>query len=428
MSISQFRKATKLNHTSLVFLILGFSLFLGPDKQTQPTKIMPHFAYIDGNDTIQAFYISKYEATNWEYLVYLKWLKTVFAFENSSPKYSKIYFDAIPDTSTSGDLLWNPEYSCYPVVGVNWKQAYIFCQWLSDRMNEYILWRKGILHFDPKNQLVSEHFTTETYLAEQYIGLVAENMFDPELGAGRSVKWKDRILLSAIRLPTEYEWKYAEEINQAGKVHSNKTKLNDKRYFRKHFLYIWYKYYLKNIDTSKLAGMSIYEGPFINYYLNNYSSSSYYPHERVYINHNIQPIKNLEGNVSEWVYDGLDSRNSSKRSNLLSVFQSNGQPNVNDINGKFYNEEGNEIFKSELGRLPYRIVCEDNNGMPVYIREMSIQEPNCLKDTKNEKYRIVCGDSFNSQHVNRLYYLHQDSSRLNIGFRYVQSHAKMIKN
>ena len=68
-----------------------------------------------------------------------------------------IYERALPDTLSWREKLGfnekyvdyylrHPAYRDYPVVGVSWQQANEFCNWRTDRVNEYILIREGIIN------------------------------------------------------------------------------------------------------------------------------------------------------------------------------------------------------------------------------------------------------------------------------------------
>jgi hypothetical protein len=70
------------------------------------------------------------------------------------PSYQKDLDAAMPDTLVwRSELAYNeplveyylrhPSFNNYPVVGVSWKQAYDFCLWRSDRVNEGALMDKG---------------------------------------------------------------------------------------------------------------------------------------------------------------------------------------------------------------------------------------------------------------------------------------------
>ena len=143
--------------------------------------------------TVSSFYMDRTEVSNFHWLEYVYWMKRVYY-----KSYPHIYKKSLPDT-----LVWrnplsyrekfidyyfrHPAYRDYPVVGVSWIQANDFCKWRTDRVNEAILVREGILnwHFadgelnevasanDPKyagkfRSAPENMFNTDSYLAGQY--------------------------------------------------------------------------------------------------------------------------------------------------------------------------------------------------------------------------------------------------------------------
>lgn len=166
--------------------------------------------------TVPSFYIDQTEVSNLDYLEYLYWLNRVFGED-----YPLVYKNAFPDT-----LVWrekmayneplvenylrHPSYHDYPVIGVSWVQANDYCLWRTDRVNENLLIKEGILDFDP-DQKNENNFNTDAYMAGQYQGLVnkPKQNLDPTSTGERNVRLEDGIMLPKYRLPTEAEWEFA---------------------------------------------------------------------------------------------------------------------------------------------------------------------------------------------------------------------------
>ncbi len=127
--------------------------------------------------TVGSFYMDRTEVTNLHWQEYMNWMKRVYY-----KTYPHVYKKCLPDT-----LAWrkslgyrekfvnyylrHPSYRDYPVVGVSWLQANDFCKWRTDRVNEAILVREGILKW---------HFADNANSQDGDIGAANDTKYDKD--------------------------------------------------------------------------------------------------------------------------------------------------------------------------------------------------------------------------------------------------------
>ena len=92
-------------------------------------------------------------------------------------------------------------YAFYPVVNLDFHQIERYLSWKTDRLNEVVLIKNGILKIN-FNQVNEDHFNTEAYCAGQYEGLVKRDLVDfNSNNEFRNLNLNDGVFLKDIVCP-----------------------------------------------------------------------------------------------------------------------------------------------------------------------------------------------------------------------------------
>ncbi len=384
--------------------------------------------------TVSSFYMDETEVANIDYREYLYWLGRVFG-----EAYPEVERDALPDTLVwREELAFNepyvetyfrhPAYDNYPVVGVNWKQANDYSKWRTDRVNEGILIKEGILNSNPE-QKNEDNFNTGAYLAGQYEGSVRKNKKDFKTGGERPVRFEDGLLMPSYRLPTEAEWEYAALALQGLQTSPKDELIAERR------LYPWNGNSMRERKRNKnqgtmLANFKRGRGDYMGMAgrLNDAGSIT------VEVDANMPNdfgLYNMAGNVSEWT---LDVYRPLTGSSLRDVENHDLNPyRGGDFKTRVLDEDGKEVQKDSLGRIRYRYVTDEEvAGRQNYNRAKVYDYLDGDKDSEvlyaygkstliNDKSRVIKGGSW----ADRAYWLvpgtrrfrNEDDADRSLGFR-----------
>jgi gliding motility-associated lipoprotein GldJ len=329
--------------------------------------------------TVSSFYMDQTEITNFQWCEYLYWISR--AYET----YPQVYRNALPDT-----LCWrsplafmekyvdyylrHPAYRDYPVVGVSWLQANDFCKWRTDRVNEYILIREGVLGFDVEAS-DNETFNTDSYIVGQFeqseeLGGRKKTDLDPSKAEGkrlgkRIIRMEDGVLLPRYRLPTEAEWEFA-SLGLIGNLTMGTEVITDRRQ------YPWSGHFVRQDDATFQGAIRANfvrgKGDFMGVAgaLNDGADvtapvESFWPND--------YGLYHMAGNVSEWVMDvyrPLTSEDYDEfrpfRGNVYQTKLLNNQGAVTDKNAiLLYDVHGMREYLNEFERVRFQRISASNH-------------------------------------------------------------------
>jgi formylglycine-generating enzyme required for sulfatase activity len=411
--------------------------------QTAP----PDMVFIQGNNEMESFYMSATEEPNINYVIYLKWLDAVY-----SESYPEVILDAYPKQFDNNKFLTyndpylqsyltHPAFAYYPVTGLTWEQIQGYLTWKTDRLNEAILVKKGVLNFNSE-QRDEDNFNTEAYLIGQYEGDLRKNLSDTIKYGERSVKFRDGILFTAFRLPTETEWEYANaaQNKSSGSVTYKGKKHPYHPYGDDYYTLDWGRTFSYRSDDYGAA--NIRKKAYYSYSVDakNLENTNYQLPDAIKYDKTKQRMGNIpadyglinmEGGAKEWLIDVYDE-NYEPEPDWKVVYQKSGYDvglkvgiRMTEKVASMYNNKpsGDALFdtsthvaKDSLGRMQFfRYMDVDKNGEPI---EVGLSWKSYLKSKINisKKHRVVKGGTWEKPNNNRMS-MRQDSAAVDVGFR-----------
>lgn len=355
-------------------LVQGGSYLMGNTEQ----NVTYDYDNVPRKVTVASFYLDQTEVANTHYREYLYWLVRIFGAD-----FPEVIHKALPDSLVWRDeLAYNepyveyyfrhPAYDYYPVVGVNWVQATQYAAWRTDRVNEMIMIKEGIMEQN-NSQSDEDNFNTRSYLVGQYEGAVRKNLRDysPAGQGERKVRMEDGVMLPEYRLPTEAEWEYAALSLIGNNPYKDEELETDRRY------YPW------NGDKMRDPRHGDWQGDFLaNYKRGNgdlmgiaggLNDAADIPAPVFSFLPNDYGLYNMAGNVSEWVMD---------------VYRPYTPYDADDFN----TFRGNVFLKDSLDEEGFH-VDKDSLGRVVQIPVSVAENVNRLNYRRSDVINFLDGDS-----------------------------------
>lgn len=411
--------------------------------------------------TVGSFYMDQYEVSNLMWREYTHWMDVVFGevaprlVQNAHPNVDKASDPMTYNEPYYDRYYSHPAFNHYPVVGVTWEQAMDYCQWRTDRLNELVLVKAGVLAppdfsyvkrvADLDSIAQNFVFNTEKYLLQRsYNPPMGPRPLEGPYGTPRKAQMGDGLMFPNFRLPTEAEWEFAAyglKADKNGLVSEGR-------------MYPWTGDRLRSTEKGKTQGlmqanfvrgrgdMMGTAGDLNDRYTTTAPGDAYPPNDF--------GLYNMAGNVNEWVLD---------------VYRPTSHQEVADYNpyrgnqGYTYLAEsqdengGYQLKVDSLGRIARVVLPEDDmrsyrdgrnqiitdfqlytdpEGMAALRNNRKLDPTDVLAPKITDKTRVYKGGSWKD----RAYwinpaarrYLDQDKSANDIGFRCAMTMLGSIDN
>ncbi|PIF01173.1 MAG: gliding motility lipoprotein GldJ [Paludibacter sp.] len=369
--------------------------------------------------SVASFYMDKYEVSNLNWREYTHWMELVFGkvapelVAKTQPKINKSE-DPLSYNDPYFDRYYtHPAFNNYPVIGVSWEQAMDYCQWRTDRLNELMLVKAGVLA-EPNFAYVQRQteldsithnfvFNTEKYLLDRsYQPKPGSKPLRNAYGEVRKATMGDGLMFPNFRLPTEAEWEFAAyglKANRNGVVEEGR-------------MYPWSGNEVRSSKKGKQEGrmqanymrgrgdMMGTAGALNDKYATTAPVNAYPPNDF--------GLYNMAGNVNEWV---LDVYRPTSHKDVAEYNPFRG----NSIFTYLTNKEKKSHFKIDsLGRIAYTVkenISSYKDGHNSIKTDFQLYtDPDGKRNLRNRRY------------------LEQDKATNDIGFRCVMTMLGSIDN
>ena len=400
--------------------------------------------------SVGSFYMDQHEVSNLDWREYVHWMEVVYGataprlVDKARPNVDKLSDPMTYNEPYLDRYYSHPAFNHYPVVGITWEQAMDYCQWRTDRMNELVLVRAGVLaepdfsYVQRENNLdsIAQNFVfnTDKYLLQRsYNPKPGPKPLKNAFGGVRKSDMGDGLMYPNFRLPTEAEWEFA-----AYGLKAEKNGL-----IAEGRIYPWSGDQMRTTKTGKQQGrmqanyvrgrgdMMGTAGDLNDKYTTTAPVNEYAPNDF--------GLYNMAGNVNEWVMDVYRStssqdvaeynpfRGNEERSYLADFKDENGNYNLKiDSLGRVayvvLPKEDLRGFKDGSGQLSTDFkLYTDPEGETALRNNRQLDPTDVLAPKITNKTRVYKGGSWKDRaywlNPSTRRYLNQDKSANDIGFR-----------